>query len=91
MTQPQPRSPRYPLQSLADALHITLGDNNSHGGLLTLATRLGISHRQAQRAHQHGLSWIQADTYAIAAKLHPAVVWPQWLTDTPLDHHELAA
>lgn len=79
---------RYPLAPLARALGITVttrGGGNQPGhlqGLAAIATHLGISHRHAQRLHQHGLNPEQADRYAIRLGIHPAVLWPSWWTDT---------
>lgn len=56
-----------------------------------LAARLGVSMRTVRRwlgpadrwGHRPGLSFGQADRYAVAVGLHPSQVWPDWWDDTP--------
>ena len=48
-----------------------------------LARSLGVSVRTVWRWHHHGLTDTQADHAAIALGLHPAIVWPDWLTLAP--------
>lgn len=80
---------RYPLRALADRLRITLGHIGGQQpgqlpeGLADLADRTGMSHRTARRLHQLGMTWEQADRYALAAGLHPAWVWPDWSASAP--------
>lgn len=80
---------RYPLEPLADRLHIPLHQVGGHQGqqhhgdtpltgLALLAERLNIPHKTAQRHLQHGLSDLLADRLATRAGLHPAMVWPDW-------------
>lgn len=83
---------RYPLEPLAAKLHIDLGQIGGHGhddealtGIALLAARVGVCHRTAKRARQHGLSIVQADHWAVAAGFHPVTIWPTWGIDLESD------
>ena len=84
---------RYPLEPLAAALRIDLGQVGGHRhdtdqltGMALLAARIGVGHRTATRARQHGLTDRQADHWATRVGLHPSMVWPTWSTN--LDSEE---
>lgn len=82
---------RYPLQPVADLLGIELGriggsqPGQPLAGLAALAERLGISHTMAQRLNTEGLSYGQADEYAVGLGLHPSALWPEWWHDVEPD------
>lgn len=63
---------RYPLQPLEARLHQT--DHN-------LARTLNINHHTLQHLRTHGLTWQQADRYAIRAGYHPTELWPTYTQD----------
>jgi hypothetical protein len=66
---------RWPLDSLSAAADTTTN--------AALARSLGVNVRTVWRWHRHGLTDAQADHAAIALGLHPALVWPDWLTTSP--------
>ena len=66
------REARYPLQPLV----VRAGAGN----LSHLARIIGVSRAAVQAASSRGLSERTADRYAVAAGLHPAEVWPEWVT-----------
>lgn len=45
-----------------------------------LAMVLGVHPRQVYRWRSYGVTEVQADELAIAVGVHPAEVWPDWLT-----------
>lgn len=49
-----------------------------------LALRVGITERHLLRLKVTGLTWLQADRYAIACGAHPANIWPGWDGDREL-------
>jgi len=52
-----------------------------------LALLLGLSERQVLRKKVEGLTWLEADRYAVACGWHPAAIWHGWDGDrdvTPL-------
>lgn len=60
-------------------------------GRSEIAARLCVSERTVRRwlgppdrwGHRPGLSWAQADRYAVAAGFMPWQVWPDWSEDGP--------
>jgi hypothetical protein len=62
---------RYPLQPVVRA---------GAGNLSHLARIIGVSRAAVQAASSRGLSERTADRYAVVAGLHPAEVWPDWVT-----------
>lgn len=53
--------------------------------IMEVSRILGIHPRQLHRWLHYGLTERQADTLAIAAGLHPSLVWPDWWTHAPGD------
>lgn len=47
----------------------------------TLTMRVGANGSTVAHARDHGLTWQQADTWAIRCGMHPAEVWPSWYAD----------
>jgi hypothetical protein len=69
------RYPLAPLERYLTARHGPFDGDHCHA----LAQTLGLSERTLYRARLYGLTVWQADRYAIAAGLHPALIWPHWL------------
>jgi len=81
---------RYPLAPLAAHLGIQLGQpgnpNDPHPqGLHALAQQLGVTHRTAQRLHQHGLTEDLIERYVTGIlRIHPSDLWPEpWWANAP--------
>ena len=55
--------------------------DGDHHTTLAVALAVGVTPRSVYRARIHGLTVWQADRYAIAAGLHPALVWDGWFTE----------
>ena len=71
---------RFPLAPLEAILTIRYGPfegDHCH----QLARLVGVSERTIYRARMAGLTIWQADRYACAAGLHPALVWDHWFTE----------
>jgi hypothetical protein len=65
---------RYPVQPLLD-----LFPNSTHEQLCAVA---GFGNRSlVSEWKRRGIPWLSADKLAIAHGLHPAEVWPEWITD----------
>lgn len=64
---------RYPLADLLDAIGAE--------SLSDAASRIGVSASLLHLALRDGLSVRTADRYAIAAGLHPAMVWSSFIDD----------
>lgn len=67
-TTPRP----YDVADLAHALGLDPADTHA------LATTIGIGRRWIRRYRDAGLTERQAETWALAAGLHPEEVWPRW-------------
>lgn len=67
---------RYQLQPLLEAAGIRGDDWAAKAAL-----RLGISRRQVHRCVAEGLSWTQADRFAVRLGHHALNVWPDWTSD----------
>lgn len=81
---------RYPLEPLAQAAGVTLGQIGAHQpgdhptGMAALAERLGVSTTTLKRARRHGLTDIQADAWACALGYNAALVWgDRWWAGAP--------
>ncbi|MFI7484072.1 hypothetical protein ACH9EU_16850 [Kocuria sp. M1R5S2] len=61
--------PRYPLQPLLDRTGYTPEE---------FSNLVSLSRATAHRRLQRGITWGQADDYAIACGLLPWQVWPEW-------------
>lgn len=66
-----------------DELAVALDAHNDH----QLAGAVGVTRRTISRWRRRGgLTFDQADQVAIAAHLHPTLIWPHWAsepTNTP--------
>lgn len=76
---------RFPLEPLAQAAGITLGQIGGHQpddapqGIARLAELIGCKPRWARQLRHQGLTETQADRAAAALGLHPLTVWPlEW-------------
>lgn len=88
-------SQRYPLEPLARALKIELGEigGDQPGqvprGLTAIGQHLGVTDpRYLRRLRRRGLPMHLADRGAIRCGKHPSVLWPNWNT---IDDDELGA
>ena len=66
---------RYPFAALRDVV-----DPRHERTNLELAELLGVHPRQLRRYMQHGVTDCAADRVAVRAGVHPAVVWPEWMS-----------
>lgn len=71
------RGERWPLDPLLDQLNI---GQDAPAWAATMALRCGVQPRTVHRWAQSGLTTSAADRAAIAAGLHPALVWPQFVS-----------
>lgn len=90
MTATMSPTRRYPLDLLAEELHLELGQHGGNGhpgaGLAGLANYLGVSARTLRRWRHIGLNYDQADHYANLLGKHPAWIWgDDWYDDTDTD------
>jgi hypothetical protein len=69
------RFPLAPLEAILTIRHGPFEGDHCH----QLARLVGVTERTIYRARMTGLTVWQADRYAIAAGLHPALIWPNWL------------
>lgn len=90
----------FNVEELARVAGISLGLHGARGydgepaGLAALAQRLGVSHRYLRALRSRGMTWKQADRFAIALGFHPAEIWPAiWWEDgsTKSQRREVAA
>jgi hypothetical protein len=80
----------FPLEPLAHAAGVTLGQIGAHipgeppSGLTALADRLDTSISTLKRARTNGLTVDQADRWACRLAMNPAEVWGRaWLDSAP--------
>lgn len=76
---------RFPIEPLADAAGITLGQIGGHqpddhpSGIARLAELIGVKPRWARHLRHQGITEEQADKAATALGLHPITIWPaEW-------------
>jgi hypothetical protein len=80
---------RYPLAPLERLLTLRHGPfHGDHHTTCAVALAVGVTPRSVYRARLAGLTIWQADRYACAAGLHPALIWDNWFTE---DAHDDAA
>lgn len=78
----------FALDDLADRLGLSIDGAPGRatiGGLRLLAELTGVNVRHLRRIRHRGLSWLQADRFAVVAGFHPAEVWGEawWLEAAP--------
>jgi hypothetical protein len=82
VAEPLPAA-RLPWDDLEEALRARWGVTD----IAAIAERLGVWTRQIYRWRHDGLSWEQADVYAVRAGLHPVEVWGRasWFEGVDID------
>ena len=83
--------PRYPLEPLAAAAGVELGQIGGHqpgdplNGYRALMEIFGVSRMRCRRWRTEGLTIDEADRCATHISLHPTAIWDSWARDRELE------